>query len=181
MTRRVMPNTFSFEVCFFGIFGCFKHAQTFNYAVCAYTRLKTVFSFRYAKTPRPISSVRRNLVLNVFRRRNIAQIFQPVIVRISVNMVDIIYWPLTVRVKPNKSMRSVTRAVDPNNTIPKIVYGPCNVTNCYSSVGFYPPTQNACRRIVVKQFLKTFVSKHVQTPMVLSCANLMRLSMVKAP
>ena len=181
MTRRAVPNTFGFDISGLGFFRRIEDAQTFGYAMSVYARFKTMFSLRHTEAPRTVSAVRRNLILNVFGGRNISEIFQPVVVWFSVNVVDVIFWPSAVFVKPNQSMRPIALPVESNNAIAKIIYRPRNAANHYSSVTFDAPAQSAGCGVVTKQFFQPFISKHMQSPMVLSCVGKQFMSMVKAP
>ena len=176
-----MPNTFSFDIRRFSGVCCIEQPKTFGYAVCAYARLNSVFSLGHAKTACSVSSVRHNLVLDIFGRRNVSQIIQSIIVWISVNVVDVIFRPFAMRVKPNKPVRSVTLPIDAYYAVAKIIYRPCDAAHHNAPISFDPPTQNASNRVVRKQFLKTFMSKHGHLLMVLSCGRQQRMSMVKAP
>ena len=181
MTRRAVPNTFGFDIGGLGFFRRIKDAQTFGYAMSVYARFKTMFSSRHTETPRTVSAMRRNLILNVFGGRNVSEIFQPVVVWFSVNVVDVIFRPSAMLVKPNQSMRPVALPVEPNNAIAKIVYGSRDAIHHNSAVSFDAPAQNAGRGVVTKQFFKALMSNHTQSPMVLSCASKRSMSMVKAP
>lgn len=176
-----MPDAFSFDIGSLGSFRSIEQAQTFGHAVRAYARLKPIFSLGYAKTARTISAMRGDLVLDVFGRRNIAQIFKTVIVAVSVYVVDVLFRPFTFRVKPNKTVRTVTLAVEPNDAVALVVYSPCNAADHYPTISFNAPAQNAGRQIADKQFIKTVARKHTYSPMVLSCAGGQFMSMVKAP
>lgn len=176
-----MPNTFSLDIRRFCGFRRFEQPKAFGYAVRAYACLKSVFSFCHAKKARLVSPVRRNLILDIFGGRNVAQIIQPVIVWVSVNMVDVILRPFAVRVKPNQPMRSVALPVNTDHAVAKIIYCPRNAADHYASVSFDAPAQDTRRKIAGKQFLKTFMSKHTGTPMVLSCDRLELASRMKAP
>jgi hypothetical protein len=176
-----MPNTFSFDIGSFGGVRSIEQTQTFGHAVRTYARLKTVFSFCHTKTPRTVPSVRRSLILDIFGRRNVAQIIQPVIIWVSINMVDVILRPFAVRVKPNQPVRSVALPVNTDHAVAEIIYRPCNAADHYASVSLDAPTQDTRRKIAGKQFLKTFISKHIGTPLVLSCGRLELASRMKAP
>lgn len=181
MTRRAVPDTFGFYICSFSGFRSIEQTQIFRYAARTYARLKSVFSLGYAKTTRAVSTVRGNLVLNVFSRRNITQIFQSVIIAVPVYMVHVIFRPLAFCVKPNKAVRAITLTVDPNDAVATIVYGPCNAANHYSTISFDAPAQNAGCQIADKQFVKAVTGKHMHSPMVLSYLVNQFTSTVKAP
>jgi hypothetical protein len=176
-----MPDTFSLNIRRFRGFRRIKQAQTFSYAVRAYTRLKTVLSFGYAKPPTTVAPVRRNLILDVFSGRDVAQVFQSIIVWVSVNVVNVVFRPFTIYVKPNQSVRPITLTVNADYAVPKVIYGSGNAANHYAAISFNAPAQHARRRIANKQFFKTFMREHIVTPMVLSCSTLARTSRVKAP
>ena len=176
-----MPNTLGFNICRFGGFSRIKQAKTFAYAASAYPRFKTLFSLGYAKTPRSISSMCRYLILNIFGGRNIAQIFQSVVVRISVNVVNVVFRPFTMRVKPNQSMRAIPLSIYGYNPVTEIIYSSRYAAHHYSPVSFDAPAKNAGRNIADKQFFKTFMSKHICAPVVFSCGRLKLVSRMKTP
>ena len=181
MTRRAMPDTFSLDIRRFRGLRRVKQAQTFSYAVRAYTRLKTVLSFSYAEPTRTVAFVRGNLVLDIFSGRNVAQVFQPIIVWVSVNVVNIIFRPFTIYVKPNQSVRPIALTINADHAVSKVIYGSSDAANHYAAISFDAPAQHARSRIANKQFFKTFIGKHIVTPLVLSCNTLTLASRVKAP
>jgi hypothetical protein len=181
MSRRAVPNTFGFDIGGFGLFRSIENAQIFDYAASAYARLKSMFSLRHTKAPRTVSTVRGNLVLNVLGCRNITQIFESVVVAVSVYVVNVIFRLFTFCVKPNKAVRAIPLAIEPNDAVALIVYSPCNAADHYPTISFSAPTQNAGHQIANKQFIKTVAGKHTYSPMVLSCASGQFMSMVKAP
>jgi hypothetical protein len=181
MTWRAVPDTFGFDICSFSGFRGIEQTQTFRYAARTYARLKSVLSLGYAKTTRAVSTVRGDLVLNVFSRRNITQIFQSVIIAVPVYVVHVILRPLAFRVKPNKAVRAITLTVDPNDAVTTIVYGSCNAANHYSTISFDAPAQDAGCQIADKQFVKAVTGKHTHSPMVLSYLVNQFTSTVKAP
>ena len=147
----------------------------------AYARFKPVFSFGHTKPSRAVAPMRRNLVLDVFSSRDVTQIFYPIIVWFSINVVDVIFRPFTIYVKPNQSVRPIALTIDADYAISEIIYGSGNTAHHYAAISSDAPAQYTRRRIASKQFLKTFMGKHIVTPLVLSCNNLMLTSRMKAP
>jgi len=181
MTRCAVLDTLGRNVSRFSGLCCRKQTKTFGHAVGAYARLKTIFSLSYAKMVHPISFMCNNLILNIFSGRNVPQIIQPIVVWVSVNVVNVVFRPFAMHVKPNQSVRPIELAVNTNNTVTKIIYASCNTTHQYASISFDAPAQNAACGVTSKQILKAFMSKHMCSPMVLSCSSRHAMSMVKAP
>ena len=181
MAGRAMIPPFSLKVSGFRFFKGFKKAQLFTYPIGANARLKTVCSFSNAQTSRPISFMSRNLILNIFGGRHIAQIVQPIVVTLTVYVINIVFRPFSVRVKPNESVRAVPSAVYWHDPIPKIVDRPCNTAYTYSAVGFYPPPQHAGFKVAIQKLFKPLARKHGNTSLVFSCLITPPTSTVKTP
>ena len=123
----------------------------------------------------------RYLILNIFGGRHIAQIFQTIVVTPTVYVINIVFRPFSVRVKPNESVRAVPSAIYWHDPIPKIVDRPRNTAYTYSAVGFYPPPQHAGFKIAIQKLFKPLSRKHGNTSTVFSCLTTPPTSTVKTP
>lgn len=176
-----MKPPFSLNVSGFGFFKGFKKTQLFTYSVGANARLKSVCSFSNTQTSRPISFMGRDLILNIFGGRHITQIFQTIVVTLTVYVVNVVFRPFSMRVKPNESMRAVPPAIYGHDPIPKIVDRPRNTAYTYSAVGFYPPPQHAGFKVAIQKLFKPLSRKHGNTSTVFSCLTMPPTSTVKTP
>jgi hypothetical protein len=158
-----------------------KNAKLFADPVRANARFVSVYSFGYAQSARFISFVRRHLVLDIFGRRHIPQVFQSVVVRPAVYMVDVVFRPFSVRVQPNKPVRPVPAASYWHDAVPKVVDRPRDTAYSYPAVGFYLPAQKAGFKITVKKFFESVARKHGRSSLVFSCLAAARASTVKTP
>jgi hypothetical protein len=176
-----MQDFFGRHICRFGVFIGGERPEMRYDASGADARDKFAFSFRHPQSTSFITAMRSHLVLNVFGRCNVPQIYQSVIVRNTVNVVNIVFRPLAVRIKPYQAMRSVTPTVKSYDAVTVVVYSPCHASYYYSPIGFYAPTQNPTFTVIIKQFFNTILRKHVFAPMVFSYSATSFVSRMKAP
>ena len=176
-----MIPPFCLNIGGFGFFKGFKNTQFFTYPIGANARLKTVCSFSNAQTSRPISFMGRDLILNIFGGRHITQIFQTIVVTFTVYVINVVFRPFSMRVKPNESVRAVPSAIYWHDPIPKIVDRSRNTAYTYSAVGFYPPPQHAGFKVAIQKLFKPLARKHGNTSLVFSCLITPPTSTVKTP
>jgi hypothetical protein len=120
-------------------------------------------------------------MLYIFGRRNVAQIFYPIIAALTVYMVDIVNGPSFINIKPRKPMRSVTKTIKSYYYIPLIVYSARTTAYDYSAIIFNFPQQIAGFWNIIQKRCKFFVCYHVELLVELSYANINLQSRMKAP
>ena len=116
-----MYPAFCFNI---GSVSFFRSAEVSKVVSLTHDRnLRSPFSVvsSYAKKSAAVVASGFALILSVFRGRNKAKVGYPVVIWVAVDMVNLQYRPLTVDIKPRKSMRSVILASNHNLHIPLAV------------------------------------------------------------
>ena len=99
-------------------------------------------------------------VLCVFGLVGKAKVTYSVIRSVSVNMIDALFWPTTVIIKPRKFMGRVGIWEHPYSNISISLSSPCNISNAYAS-GSDCSGENASNWVVMKQPLQDTVVKGI--------------------
>lgn len=106
---------------------------------------------RGAKVSMPASGRSPALVLAIHRAAYVAQVDEPIVALVSVNVIDLPDWPLSVNVKPSQSVLHISIAGIEQGSMSVDMVAPCPSSGNGKLVSsFYAPNKYASRRIVVK-------------------------------
>ncbi len=95
------------------------------------------------------------LVLRVDGRRNVTEVFDPVITLVAVNMVDLILRPHAIEMQPCQAMRFEWRSVDHDADVAAIVDMPSGCARLDTSAT-HPPAKDSRVGVVVQQASQGF-------------------------
>ncbi len=114
------------------------------------------FTVGFANTWEPAGVRFSRAILRVFRVGGWPQIANTVVLPIAINMVQLMRWPLSVRVQPRQSVRGVQSVVKANNPVAVLHLASRNIADTASSALQRPPKCSGAR-IVMNQFFQTFL------------------------
>ena len=149
-----MDSFFSVQVCLMRFFGGFKIPNQGLYAVGTNTSAPAFSSNmpRYTQQTTLVSFMRLCLVLYVVGSRYISKVFNSIVRRIAVYMVNIVHRPSAIDVHPSKSMRSVAFTFQWNNKIRIPIFSTSYSPNLNSSISAFFPTKYTRIRVVIQHF-----------------------------
>ena len=133
---------FYLQVRLMRFFWCIKPSDKCLHAVSANARAPSFATFylRHAKKPACfVARMRAALILYITGSRYVSKVIKSIILRVSVNVVDVVFRPFAGHVKPSKPAGAVSPFVHGHNTVP---VGACvanNNTGHNFSACFYPP------------------------------------------
>jgi len=108
---------------------------------------------------KPIIFLGRPPILLIHPSRNVAQVANSIVRPDAVDVVNLVFWDASGRVKPCQTVGLPPVSVNPNNDVSVMVNPPSGVANVYSFVRFNAPCKHACFWIVVKNFAQTLCGK----------------------
>ncbi len=145
---------FCFYIGLMRQFGRVKPSYKAVNAVGANTRAPSfaAFKFRHAQqSSRFVACMCSFLVLNVARRRNIAEIAKRIVAGVAVNVVNVAGRPFACHVKPCQTTGSVSSFVNPDGCVPFRLGVPSNRAGNNFTTRFDAPSKAACFWVVVQQ------------------------------
>jgi len=96
-----------------------------------------------------VNTMRITLILAIYQASYIAQIYDSVVVFYSVDVVNMVFWPDTVDIKPSKTVCKITLSVNLNLPIAILIIISGNVANVYAVGGSSFPLKHARFWIIV--------------------------------
>jgi hypothetical protein len=110
-----------------------------------------VFSTNATKTAFAYSNP---FVLRVLRVCDFTQIYKPVIRSIAVYVVNLIDWPLTVRIEPRQSMRQIQNIIKPNAYV-TVFHSTADYISKSTPAPCFGPRKQPGIRIVMEKFVQS--------------------------
>ena len=150
-----MKPAFGQDISIMRFFGSgeqtYANRSVINFYLC---QPFTVF-FSYAKKTAFVFSFWPANILRVFQVRDFAQIRQFVIGAISVNMVNLIYRPFIVRVKPYQSVGKIKHIIKSNTYVAMLHSAPDNTAQTAPTPHF-SPRKKAGFAVIIQKFMQSF-------------------------
>lgn len=154
-----MKPTLCLNVNLMRFLGSFKPSEEFGFSIDAYLGFpKSSISLDPKKTGFVVAP-RFDFVLDVHGLSNIAQIAQPVVRPVSINVVYVPIRPFSVNVKPNKSMHKSWMAINHQLQVPS-GWIASNLTG-FGRAFIDAPSHNSSLGIVRKKLVEPRLCKHV--------------------
>jgi len=154
-----MQSALRFNVNLMCFLGRLKPSEKLGFSIDAYPSLPKPTISLNAKESRLVVAPRFNFILNIHGLSDIAQVTNPIVGFVPVNVVNVYVRPLAVNIKPNEAMHKGSMTINHQLQItPGGVSG--NLTGSDSAF-VDAPSHNSGFRIVGKKLVEPRLCKHV--------------------
>jgi len=150
-----MKPAFGQDISLMRFFGSRKQTYANRLVINFYLGQPFTVFFSYAKKTASVFAFWPTNILRVLQVRNFTKIRQSVIGSVSINMIELIYRPFTVNVKPHKSMSKVKHIVQPNTYITVLHSTSDNASQPAPAPNFCP-CKKASFNVVIQKFVQSF-------------------------
>ena len=137
--------------------GCI-YAKVVFFAACPDLRLPAIVPSADAKEPRQVTDGCMALILRVSRACHHPQIYHSVVVPIAVYVVNLVFRPSSMQMKPYKSVRKMQPAIDLYLPVAVRVVSASGIANAYALMPS-APSKHPSLWVVVKQFAQARCGK----------------------
>lgn len=146
---------FCFKVRFFSVFNRIKMAKTYLFSRDSYSCSKFVFHWPPLNPENTsfIVLMGSSLVVKIFTNSRFAKIFNSVICWVAIDVVNKVFRPVPINVKPSEPMGLVPRV--PDSYVATTFASACSSSiPSFSSATGNAPNKFSCIRVVLKQLAK---------------------------
>jgi hypothetical protein len=150
-----MKPAFDQYISLMRFFGSRKQTYANRLVVDFYLGQPFTVLFSYAKKTASVFDFWPSDILRVFQIRNFTQIRQSVVGAVSINMVNLIYWPSIVRVKPYQSMSKIKHIIKSDTYVSMLHLAPDNATYAAPAPNF-SPRKKASFSAIIQKFMQSF-------------------------
>lgn len=152
--------TLGLQIRFMRFFWGFKIPQKDVFTVDAYARAPafTCDMPRYPKKTMFVSCVRPFLVLHILCNSHISEIIKCVVQRVSVNVVNYLFWVRAGHIKPRQTVSFIRTTFKPNCAVTCITNRPRHTIHPNATIRFYLPSKHAGFRVIEKHCSYVFRS-----------------------
>ena len=150
-----MKPAFGQDISLMRFFGSRKQTYANRLVINFYLGQPFTVFFSYAKKTASVFAFWPSNILRVFQVRNFTKIRQFVISAVSINMIELIYRPSTVNVKPHKSMSVKQFVIKSNSNIPTFHAASGNTANT-APAPYHSPCKKAGFRGIFQKAMQSF-------------------------
>ena len=150
-----MKPAFGQDISLMRFFGSRKQTYANRLVINFYLGQPFTVFFSYAKKTASVFAFWPTNILRVLQVRNFTKIRQFVIGSVSINMIELIYRPFTMNVKPHKSMSVKQFVIKSNSNIPAFHPASGKTANTAPAPNFCP-SKKAGFSAVFQKFMQSF-------------------------
>ena len=154
-----MKPSFGLKVSVMRFFWCCKCANIYVNVIGSYLRSPFLSVLGNAKITRGISKWRRDSVLHIFKLIDYAKITYSVICFIAIYMVNLVFRPRSVNIKPCQPVCKEPISKKFNSDVVLFAVAKSSYVTGSTNSETVPPSKNTCVWVIVQIFFENFLSK----------------------
>lgn len=154
-----MKPSFGLKVSVMRFFWCCKCANIYVNVIGPYLRFPFLSVLRNTKITGGISKWRRDSVLHIFKLIDYAKITYSVICFIAIYMVNLVFRPRSVNIKPCKPVCKEPISKKFNSSVVLFAVAKSSYVTGIEKSETVPPSKNPCVWVIAQMFFENFLSE----------------------